>query len=95
MTKKHLSAFCKFRQTLILGNRDNIDEMSDSSSVVLTMVLELIDKYDLYGLVAFPKHHKQSEVPEIYRLAVKTKVRSLNKICQHLVLVLTLIRSGI
>ncbi|XP_057453886.1 sucrose-phosphate synthase 4 [Lotus japonicus] len=59
--------------TLILGNRDNIDEMSDSSSVVLTMVLELIDKYDLYGLVAFPKHHKQSEVPEIYRLAVKTK----------------------
>jgi sucrose-phosphate synthase len=34
----------------------------------------MIDKYDLYGLVAYPKHHKQADVPEIYRLAAKTKV---------------------
>ncbi|TYH72730.1 hypothetical protein ES332_D05G275200v1 [Gossypium tomentosum] len=47
--------------------------MSNSSSVVLTTVLKLIDRYDLYGQVAYPKHHKQSEVPEIYRLAAKTK----------------------
>ncbi|KAJ0025109.1 hypothetical protein Pint_07216 [Pistacia integerrima] len=59
--------------TLILGNRDDIEEMSNSSSAVLTTVLKLIDKYDLYGQVAYPKHHKQSEVPEIYRLAAKTK----------------------
>uniref|UniRef100_A0A5B7C9U3 Sucrose-phosphate synthase n=1 Tax=Davidia involucrata TaxID=16924 RepID=A0A5B7C9U3_DAVIN len=59
--------------TLILGNRDDIEEMSNSSSVVLTTVLKLIDKYDLYGQVAYPKHHKQTEVPEIYRLATKTK----------------------
>ncbi|KAK3034316.1 hypothetical protein RJ639_032656 [Escallonia herrerae] len=59
--------------TLILGNRDDIEEMSNGSSVVLTTVLKLIDKYDLYGQVAYPKHHKQSEVPEIYRLAAKTK----------------------
>ncbi|KAE8022223.1 hypothetical protein FH972_008040 [Carpinus fangiana] len=59
--------------TLILGNRDDIEEMPGSSSVVLTTVLKLIDKYDLYGQVAYPKHHKQSEVPDIYRLAAKTK----------------------
>ncbi|KAA8528054.1 hypothetical protein F0562_035077 [Nyssa sinensis] len=59
--------------TLILGNRDDIEEMSNSSSVVLTTVLKLIDKYDLYGQVAYPKHHKQTDVPEIYRLATKTK----------------------
>ncbi|KAL3503930.1 hypothetical protein ACH5RR_033771 [Cinchona calisaya] len=59
--------------TLILGNRDDIEEMSNSSSVVLTTVLKLIDKYDLYGQVAYPKHHKQPEVPQIYRLAAKTK----------------------
>ncbi|KAJ6693195.1 hypothetical protein OIU85_004004 [Salix viminalis] len=59
--------------TLILGNRDDIGEMSDSSSSVLINTLKLIDKYDLYGQVAFPKHHKQSEVPDIYRLAAKTK----------------------
>lgn len=61
-------------QTLILGNRDDIEEMSNSSSSVLTTVLKLVDMYDLYGQVAYPKHHKQPEVPEIYRLAAKTKV---------------------
>ncbi|XP_047319312.1 probable sucrose-phosphate synthase 2 isoform X2 [Impatiens glandulifera] len=59
--------------TLIMGNRDDIDEMSGGNASVLITVLKLIDKYDLYGLVAFPKHHKQSDVPEIYRLAAKTK----------------------
>uniref|UniRef100_A0A2N9EP00 Sucrose-phosphate synthase n=1 Tax=Fagus sylvatica TaxID=28930 RepID=A0A2N9EP00_FAGSY len=59
--------------TLILGNRDDVEEMPNSSSIVLTTVLKLIDKYDLYGQVAYPKHHKQSEVPDIYRLAAKTK----------------------
>lgn len=59
--------------TLILGNRDDIEDMSNSSSIVLTTVLKLIDRYDLYGQVAYPKHHKQSDVPEIYRLAAKTK----------------------
>lgn len=57
-----------------MGNRDDIDEMSGGSASVLTTVLKLVDKYDLYGQVAFPKHHKQSDVPEIYRLAGKTKV---------------------
>lgn len=61
-------------QALILGNRDDREEMSTGSSTVLTAVLKMIDKYDLYGQVAYPKHHKQCEVPEIYRLAAKTKV---------------------
>ena len=65
-------------QTLILGNRDDIEEMSNSSSSVLTTVLKLIDRYDLYGQVAYPKHHKQSDVPHIYRLAAKTKVLVCN-----------------
>uniref|UniRef100_A0A803LH47 Sucrose-phosphate synthase n=1 Tax=Chenopodium quinoa TaxID=63459 RepID=A0A803LH47_CHEQI len=59
--------------TLIMGNRDGIDEMSSTSSSVLMSVLKLIDKYDLYGQVAYPKHHNQADVPEIYRLAAKTK----------------------
>ncbi|KAK3121489.1 hypothetical protein QOZ80_8BG0654410 [Eleusine coracana subsp. coracana] len=59
--------------TLIMGNRDVIDEMSSTNAAVLTSVLKLIDKYDLYGQVAYPKHHKQSEVPDIYRLAARTK----------------------
>lgn len=67
-------------QTLILGNRDDIEEMPSSSSVVLTTVLKLIDKYDLYGQVAYPKHHRQSDVPDIYRLAAKTKVIFIHQV---------------
>ncbi|KFK25382.1 hypothetical protein AALP_AA8G106300 [Arabis alpina] len=59
--------------TLIMGNRNDIDELSSTNSSVLLSILKLIDKYDLYGQVAMPKHHNQSEVPEIYRLAAKTK----------------------
>ncbi|XWS17834.1 hypothetical protein CRYUN_Cryun33cG0102300 [Craigia yunnanensis] len=59
--------------TLIMGNRDNIDEMSGTNASVLLSILKLIDKYDLYGQVAYPKHHKQYDVPDIYRLAAKTK----------------------
>jgi hypothetical protein len=64
----------QLKQTLIMGNRDDIEEMSSGSGSVLTTVLKLIDKYDLYGHVAYPKHHRQSDVPEIYRFAAKTKV---------------------
>lgn len=59
--------------TLIMGNRDNVDEMSSTSASVLLSILKLIDKYDLYGQVAYPKHHKQADVPDIYRLAARTK----------------------
>lgn len=59
--------------TLIMGNRDDIDDMSSGNSNVLVTVLKMIDKYDLYGQVAYPKHHKQNDVPDIYRLAGKTK----------------------
>lgn len=58
-----------------MGNRDDIDGMSATNSSVLLSIIKLIDKYDLYGQVAYPKHHKQADVPEIYRLAAKTKVQ--------------------
>ncbi|AES70069.2 putative sucrose-phosphate synthase [Medicago truncatula] len=58
---------------LIMGNRDDVDEMSSGNASVLVTVLKLIDKYDLYGQVAYPKHHKQSDVPDIYRYSAKTK----------------------
>lgn len=59
---------------LIMGNRDDVDDMSSGNASVLVTVLKLIDKYDLYGQVAYPKHHKQSDVPDIYRYSAKTKV---------------------
>jgi sucrose-phosphate synthase len=70
-------------QTLILGNRDDIEDMSGAPSAVLTAVLKLIDRYDLYGQVAYPKRHKQTDVPHIYRLAAKTKVQNPSWIHHH------------
>lgn len=70
-------------QTLIMGNRDDIDEMSSGNASILTTVLKLIDKYDLYGQVAYPKHHKQSDVPDIYRLAAKTRVCMISLLEVH------------
>jgi sucrose-phosphate synthase len=57
-----------------MGNREAISKMNKISAAVLTSVLTLIDEYDLYGQVAYPKRHKHSEVPDIYRLAARTKV---------------------
>jgi len=43
--------------------------MESVSSTVLNDILLTIDKYDLYGKVAYPKHHKPDEVAILYRLA--------------------------
>jgi len=54
---------------LVLGNRDDLTELDGGARDVLTEVLQLIDRYDLYGSVAYPKHHCSYEVPILYRLA--------------------------
>jgi len=54
---------------IVAGNRDDIAEMGNVAKAVLTDILLAIDKYDLYGKVAYPKHHQQEEVAVLYRLA--------------------------
>ncbi|KAI8109061.1 hypothetical protein M9435_005477 [Picochlorum sp. BPE23] len=58
---------------LIMGNRDNIDSMASGSQKILTQVLKLIDAHDLYGSVAYPKHHGQSDISDIYLFAADTR----------------------
>ncbi|MEO5342635.1 MAG: HAD-IIB family hydrolase [Gammaproteobacteria bacterium SHHR-1] len=54
---------------LVAGNRDDIQDLEEGAQEVLSELLILIDHYDLYGKVAYPKHHKAEDVPLIYRLA--------------------------
>ncbi|MBU4459972.1 MAG: glycosyltransferase, partial [Verrucomicrobia bacterium] len=54
---------------LILGCRDDIREMDPASRRVLTGVLALVDRHDLYGSAAYPKRHEAGEVPALYRWA--------------------------
>ncbi len=58
---------------IVAGNRDDIRQMEKGSREVLTELLMLIDRYDLYGKVAFPKHHEPNDVPDLYRLAASTR----------------------
>lgn len=63
----------KANLVLIAGNRDDIPEMQKGQREVLNQILLLIDKYDLYGKVAYPKHHESADVPILYRIAAKSK----------------------
>ncbi|KAL6771420.1 hypothetical protein ACKKBG_A26295 [Auxenochlorella protothecoides x Auxenochlorella symbiontica] len=58
---------------LIMGNRDDIESMSTGTQKVLVQVLKLIDKYDLHGSVAYPKHHTQADISDIYKFATSTR----------------------
>ncbi|MBU4412999.1 MAG: HAD-IIB family hydrolase [Proteobacteria bacterium] len=54
---------------IFAGIRKNIAEMEENERTVLTEMLLLMDRYDLYGKLAIPKKHDFSiEVPELYRL---------------------------
>lgn len=54
---------------LIAGNRDDIREMEAVPRAALNDILMAIDRYDLYGKVAYPKHHRPQDVPCLLRLA--------------------------
>lgn len=58
---------------IVAGNRDEIGDMDDGAQEVLTDMLLQIDNYDLYGKVAYPKHHKADEVPVFYQLTALLK----------------------
>ena len=53
---------------IIAGNRDEIRDMDSGAQDVLTEIFLSIDSHDLYGKVAYPKHHHPDDVPVIYRL---------------------------
>lgn len=59
---------------IFAGIRKDITDMEDNEQGVLTEMLLLMDKYDLYGKMAIPKKHDfQLEVPELYRIAAGSK----------------------
>ena len=54
------------------GIRKDIAQKEDNEREVLTQMLLLMDKYNLYGKMAIPKKHDfEYEVPELYRIAAE------------------------
>jgi sucrose-phosphate synthase len=76
-----VEAFGKNRELQAIANlavfaglRKNIKEMEDNEKDVLTEMLLMMDKYDLYGKMAIPKKHDFTyEVPELYRIVGEKK----------------------
>ena len=59
---------------IFAGIRKDIEAMEENERDVLTNMLLLMDKYDLYGKMAIPKKHDfEYEVPELYRVAANKK----------------------
>ena len=59
---------------IFAGVRKDITEMPADEQDILTNLLLLLDKYDLYGKMAIPKKNNPTlDVPEIYRVAARKK----------------------
>lgn len=59
----------KANLVVVAGNRDDVRDLDGGAQAVLGGLLLDIDRYDLYGRAAYPKHHRRDEVPVLYRLA--------------------------
>lgn len=58
---------------VVAGERDDIRAMDKGPREVLTELLYLIDRYDLYGRIAIPKHQQPNDVPDLYRMAARSR----------------------
>lgn len=55
------------------GTRRNLDNQEAEVRQVWDQLIQLIDEYDLYGDVAYPKHHEFEHVPAIYQWAARRR----------------------
>ncbi len=80
VTKKNLAALIhayggspalRERANLVIlaGTRDDIATLEPESRGNLGEILSLIDRYDLYGHVAYPKSHASDDIPAFYAYA--------------------------
>ncbi|WP_061933037.1 HAD-IIB family hydrolase [Aureimonas sp. AU22] len=51
---------------IFAGTREDYAALDGDMAVTVAEILALIDRYDLYGRVAYPKQHRPEDVPAIY-----------------------------
>lgn len=54
---------------ILAGNRDRLDTLEPEIARNVAELLQLIDQYDLYGSVAYPKTHEPADIPGFYAFA--------------------------
>ena len=58
---------------LVLGCREDSRQMDKQQRDVFHQIFELVDRYDLYGKIAYPKQHRRDQIPSIYRWATQKR----------------------
>ena len=58
---------------LVLGCREDARNLEKQQRDIFQQIFDLVDQYDLYGKVAYPKQHRRDQVPPIYRWAAHRK----------------------
>ncbi|MDH5694691.1 MAG: HAD-IIB family hydrolase [Gammaproteobacteria bacterium] len=58
---------------VLVGNRENAQSWDKEQMDVFSELLLLIDKYNLYGHVAYPKEHQPNDVSGLYQLATRSR----------------------
>ncbi len=58
---------------LVLGTRSGVLDLQPKAKRVIWNMLALVDQYDIYGRVAYPKKHSLVDIPDLYRIAAKTR----------------------
>ncbi len=58
---------------IVAGNRDDIRDCDEAQAEVLKDLLLDVDRHDLWGSVALPKHHHPDDIPALYRLAAQRR----------------------
>lgn len=56
---------------LVLGCRQDPRQLEKAQREVFQQVFELVDRFDLYGQVAYPKQHRSEQIPAFYRWAAR------------------------
>jgi sucrose-phosphate synthase len=56
---------------LVLGCREDPRSLEKQQRDQFQQIFELVDRFDLYGRVAYPKQHRGDQIPAIYRWAAR------------------------
>jgi sucrose-phosphate synthase len=58
---------------IVAGTRDDVLAMEKGPRRVLSEIMLLVDRHDLYGHVAYPKQHRPEDVPLLYQWAAQSR----------------------
>ena len=58
---------------IVAGTREDIRTLEESQRAIMTDLLLDIDRHDIWGKVALPKHIPQEDIPTLYQWAARSR----------------------